>query len=67
MLLQLLLTILNRSGEPEKKPWDKGNSELIKAAIIPTIVVTPIWYIKKNSEEHISTSISDIAIVVTKI
>lgn len=64
MLLQLLVTILNRSREPEKKPWEKDNSWLINTNLIPSIVVTPIAYKNIASEEHIMTSVSDIALSV---
>ena len=67
MLLQLLVTILNRSREPEKKPWEKDNSWLINANLVPTIVVTPINYRNMYTQEHISSGVSDITLVVTKI
>lgn len=67
MLFQFLVTILNRSGESEKKPWEKDNSWLINTNLVPSIIVTPISYRNMNSEEHISTSASDIALSVTQV
>ena len=69
MLLKLLVTVLNRSGETEtkKKPWEKDNSWLIKAQIQPEIKVSQVYYKNMYTSENISTSIADISIVVTKV
>lgn len=64
MLLQLLVTILNRNVEPEKKPWEKDNSWLINTNLVPTIVVTPISYRNMYTQEHISAGISNVALDV---
>lgn len=69
MLLKLLVTVLNRREEIEtkKKPWEKDNSWLINTNLVPSIIVTQVHYKNTKSEEIISTGISDITIVVTKI
>lgn len=69
MLLTFLTTILNRSVEvqPEKKPWEKDNSWLVPVGIKPEIKVSQVYYKDMYNSESISTGISDISILVTKV
>lgn len=59
-LLNLLVSVLNRGGEQEKQPWQKGNSELISVGILPEFTVTQIAYRAMYEVENISTAISDL-------
>ena len=64
----LLMMVLNRSGEPEKQPWEKDNSWLINAGIKDIMFkVTPLSYKSGYDTENISTSISDIVFGVQQV
>ena len=60
MLLQLLVTILNRSGESEKNPWDTGIKDIV-------FNVIQVQSRKSYTSENISAGITDINFVVTKV
>ena len=68
-LLNLLVTLLNRTGEvtSEKKPWEKDNSWLINASIVPEFKVSQVYYTDMFESENLTTSITDISFVVTKV
>lgn len=59
-ILKLLLTVLSRSGEKEKEPWEKGNSWLVGVGILPEFKVTAIRTILTNNSENIVTNLADI-------
>ena len=63
----LLMMVLNRSGEPEKQPWEKDNSWLINAGIKDIVFgVQQVYYKSMYGAENLLVSISDISFVVTK-
>ena len=64
-----LLTILSPKGsrQPELKPWQKGNSWLLKPSILPEFTVIKVFYKNMYTSENISSSITDISFVVTKV
>lgn len=69
-LLRLLITTLNRSGEiepPPTPPWEKDNSWLINASIVPEFKVSQVYYTDMFEPENLTTSITDISFVVTKV
>ena len=67
-ILRLLTTVLSRGGEPEKQPWEKGNSFLISASIADLVFnVTPINYRTGHNIENLVASITDLSFVVTKV
>lgn len=62
------MMILNRSGEPEKQPWQKGNSWLIQTGIKDIIFnVTQIAYQNTQNSENISVGVSDITFDVKQV
>lgn len=64
----LLMMVLNRSGEPEKQPWEKDNSWLINAGIKDIIFkVTKTKYNDVFTSENISTGIVDISFVPSQV
>ena len=68
-LLNLLVTLLNRNGEvtSEKKPWEKDNSWLVKTSILPEMKVSQVYYKDRYEAENLTTGITDISFVVTKV
>ena len=64
----LLMMVLNRSGEPEKQPWEKDNSWLINTGIKDIMFnVTQVQYKNTYTSENILAGITDISFVVTKV
>lgn len=62
------MMILNRSGEPEKQPWQKGNSWLIQTGIKDIIFnVTQLTHRSMYEAENITTGISDIVFDVKQV
>ena len=66
-LINLLLSVLNRSGEKEKEPWEKDNSWLIRTSILPEFRVTQVFYKSMYANENLNAGISDVSFVVTKV
>ena len=66
-LINLLLSVLNRSGEKEKEPWEKDNSWLIRTSILPEFRVSQVFYKSRYSDENLNAGISDVSFVVTKV
>ena len=64
-----LLTILNPKGsrQPELKPWQKGNSWLLKSSILPEFTVIHVFHKHMYTSESISSGITDVSFIVTKI
>lgn len=71
MSLLRLMLILGKSSKPvtpEKKPWEKGNSWLIPAAIADIVfTVSRVYYTNSYAEESLTAGITDITFVVTKV
>ena len=72
-LLRLLVTTLNRNREivpptpPEPPPWEKDNSWLINATIVPEFTVKQVYYTDMHGPENLTTGVTDISFVVTKV
>ena len=69
-LLRLLVTTLNRNREiepPTPKPWEKDNSWLINATIVPEFKVAQVYYTDMHGIENLTTGITDISFEVTKV
>ena len=64
-LLRLLVTTLNRNREIE--PWEKDNSWLINATIVPEFKVSQVYYTDMHGVENLTTGITDISFEVTKV
>lgn len=62
----LLFLVLNRAGEQEKQPWQKGNSWIINTGVNISFIVSKVYYRNAYAIENINVGITDISFTVTK-